>query len=205
MIRAAVRVPPPARGRTALMCAALTLAVFVPAGCDAPARVSGGPASPAAQSCYAPPSGPAPAVPSAAPSSVPELSLPCLAGGAQVRLAELRRPAVVNLWASWCAPCRLEMPTIQRYATRAGTRVAVLGVDTADTRTGADSVLADLKITYPNLGDDRQLLLHALGRSGLPVTVFIDAQGGVRHVYSGPPLTDAALADLVATHLGVVL
>lgn len=206
MIRAAVRVPPPpARGRAALAFAVLSCAALVLTACAAPARVAAESGSPAAQPCYAPPSGPAPALPSAAPSRVPDLSLSCLAGGAQVRLAELRRPAVVNLWASWCAPCRLEMPAIQRYAMRAGARVAVLGVDTGDTRTGASSVIQDLKITYPNLGDDRQLLLHELGRSGLPVTVFIDAQGGVRHVYSGPPLTDASLGDLVATQLGVVL
>jgi thiol-disulfide isomerase/thioredoxin len=203
VIRVAVRVPPPARGRTTL--AALACAALVLAGCTTPARVSGELDSPAAQPCYAPPPGPAPAVPSAAPSNVPDLRLPCLAGDAQVHLAALRRPAVVNLWASWCAPCRLEMPAIQRYAARVGIRVAVLGVDTGDTRTGAGSVIQDLKITYPNLDDDRQLLLHALGRTGLPVTLFIDAQGGVRHVYSGPPLTESSLAGLVATHLGVAL
>jgi thiol-disulfide isomerase/thioredoxin len=136
-------------------------------------------------------------------SALPDLSLPCFAGGARVRLAALGRPAVLNLWASWCTPCRVEMPAIQRYATRAATQVTVVGVDTADTRTGAGSVIQDLGITYPNVYDERQLLLHGLGHTGLPTTLLVDAGGRVRHVYAGDPLTEASLAGLVHTYLGV--
>jgi anthranilate phosphoribosyltransferase len=96
------------------------------------------------------------------------------------------------------------MPAIQRYAAGAGGKVAVIGVDTADTRTGATSVIQDLGITYPNLSDDRQQLLHGLGHGSLPVTLFVDASGAIRHTYaSADPLTEAALADLVSTYLGV--
>ncbi|HKS98265.1 MAG TPA: TlpA disulfide reductase family protein, partial [Rugosimonospora sp.] len=116
----------------------------------------------------------------------------------------LGRPAVINLWASWCTPCRTEIPAIQRYAVRAGTRVTVIGVDTADTRTGGGSTIQDLGVTYPNLYDDRQQLLHGVGRADLPVTLFVDAHGGIRHVYSsGVALTEASLAQLVRTYLGV--
>jgi len=138
------------------------------------------------------------------PDAIPDLSLPCFDGGAPVRLAGLGRPAVVNLWASWCQPCRAEMPEIERYASGAAGRVTVVGVDTGDTRTGGASVLADLGITYPNLYDQGQLLAHAIGRSALPATLFVDAGGRIRHIANGgSPLTVAALTDLVKRHLGV--
>lgn len=167
-----------------------------------PAAVSSPPAAAPAASTQADSARSDPAA-SSRGSALPDLSLPCFAGGAQVRLAALGRPAVLNLWASWCTPCRVEMPAIQRYATRAATQVTVVGVDTADTRTGAGSVIQDLGITYPNVYDERQLLLHGLGHTGLPTTLLVDAGGRVRHVYAGDPLTEASLVGLVHTYLGV--
>jgi thiol-disulfide isomerase/thioredoxin len=178
----------------AVLAGLLALAGLVAAGCDATAR---------------PPTlaGPACLVATAAPHSpgagaLPDLSLPCFTGNAPVRLAALGRPTVINLWASWCTPCRTEMPAIQRYATGAAGKVTVIGVDTGDRRSGAESVIQDLGITYPNLVDDRQQLLHGLGRSSLPVTLFVDAAGSIRHVYAGDPLTETALAQLVTAYLG---
>jgi thiol-disulfide isomerase/thioredoxin len=151
------------------------------------------------------PSGPGSGTPAPGPAAappLPRLRLPCLEGGAEVELGALGRPAVVNLWASWCAPCRAEMPAIQGYAARTAGAVTVIGVDTADTGGGARSVLRDLGITYPNLRDDRQLLLHALGGAALPLTLFVDGAGRIRYQYRGEPLTGAALAGLVRDHLG---
>jgi hypothetical protein len=68
---------------------------------------------------------------------LPDIALPCLGGGRDVNLAGLRGPMVVNLWASWCEPCREELPVLQEYAERARRQVRVLGVDFEDTGRGS--------------------------------------------------------------------
>jgi thiol-disulfide isomerase/thioredoxin len=109
---------------------------------------------------------------------------------------------IVNLWASWCTPCRAELPAIQRYATTSG--VTVIGVDTGDTTAAATSVIDDLGLTFPVLSDTGRSLLAAVGRSALPVTLFVDAQGGLRYLYNeGTALTEETLAALATAHLGV--
>jgi thiol-disulfide isomerase/thioredoxin len=154
-----------------------------------------------------PPSPSAVPSPSVVPASsigrVPDVELECLEGGGTVRLTDLHRPAIVNLWASWCAPCRTELPAFQAYAARAGDRVAVIGVDTGDTRTAGGALLSDLRVSYPTLFDDRQRLLKAVGRTALPVTLFVDAGGGVRYLDNSTPLDEAAIARLASTYLGV--
>jgi cytochrome c biogenesis protein CcmG/thiol:disulfide interchange protein DsbE len=148
-----------------------------------------------------------PGVSSAAPSPsanrVPDVELECLEGGGTVRLTDLHRPAIVNLWASWCAPCRTELPAFQAFASHTGGRVAVIGVDTADTRTAGGGLLSDLRVTYPTLFDDQQRLLKGIGRTALPVTLFLDAGGGIRYVYNSTPLDEAAITALAQAHLGV--
>ncbi len=156
------------------------------------------------------PASPAPGASGAgspAPGAVamPDISLPCLDGGATVHLATLGRPAVINLWASWCTPCRAELPAIQQFAAQqlaAAHGVTVLGVDTADTTRAASSTIEDKALTYPMLADPSKSLLNALGRSMLPATLFVDANGGLRYVYNeGTPLTPQRLAELTATYL----
>jgi thiol-disulfide isomerase/thioredoxin len=147
----------------------------------------------------------APATP-APGGDAPDVALPCMADGHPVRLSALGRPAVVNLWASWCGPCRVELPALQRFADRAGDRVLVLGVITGDTRAAAGSTAGDLGVRFPAVFDDGQAVLHGLGKTGLPVTLLIDETGRIRHVYaSGTPLDEASLTALVHEHLGVTV
>ncbi|MFD0819309.1 TlpA family protein disulfide reductase, partial [Micromonospora zhanjiangensis] len=134
---------------------------------------------------------------------LPDLRLPCFTGGAPVGLAELPGPAVINLWASWCPPCRKELPAFQRLAVRAGDRLHVLGVDTRDDRAAAESLATDFGLTYPTLFDPDERLRRALARTALPVTLFVDGQGRVRHVDNTGALTDDTLAALVERHLDV--
>lgn len=136
---------------------------------------------------------------------MPDLTLPCLDGGRPSRLVELRGPALVNLWASSCAPCRAELPAIQRYAARAAGRVGVLGVVTADRRSAARSVVDDLHLGFGMLEDREGALLRALGRTTIPVTLLVSADGRVVHTYLGTALTETAIDGLVRDHLGVVV
>jgi thiol-disulfide isomerase/thioredoxin len=184
----------------------LSLAACAPSTVDAaasPGRSCLAPASPVAT--YAPSASPAAThPPSGAPvARIPDLALECLAGDGVVRLAELHRPAVINLWASWCDPCRAELPAFQEYANRLGDQVIVLGVDTGDTRAAGSGLVEDLKISYPHLFDDQRRLLSALGRSALPVTLFVDAHGGLRYVYNSTALDEPAIARLARIHLGI--
>jgi thiol-disulfide isomerase/thioredoxin len=170
-------------------------------GCT-PSTVDSSP--PAVGSCLPPaPSVAAPARPVPSVARIPDLALECLSGGGAVRLTRLHRPAVVNLWASWCAPCRTELPAFQAYATRVGDRVAVIGVDTGDTRTAGTALLRDLGVGYPTLFDDQRRLLSAVERSALPVTLFVDADGGLRYVYNSTALDEAGISRLAQTYLGV--
>jgi len=111
----------------------------------------------------------------------------------------------VNLWSSSCAPCRTELPAIQRYADRAAGRVGVLGVVTADRRAAAQSVVDDLHLTFGMLEDREGRLLRALGRNTLPVTLLVAADGTVAHTYVGAALTEPVIDDLVRRYLGVTV
>jgi cytochrome c biogenesis protein CcmG/thiol:disulfide interchange protein DsbE len=159
------------------------------------------------------PSGPAPGAPDSAsgapttagaPADLPDLVLPCFSGGNPVQLADLRGPAVINLWASWCDPCREELPAMQRLADRTAGRLHVVGVDTGDARDAAASFGTDNGVTLPTLYDRDRKLARALGRAALPVTVFVGADGK-RYVYDRLPPDDAQLAELVRDHAGVAV
>ncbi|GAB7049569.1 TlpA family protein disulfide reductase [Catenuloplanes indicus] len=141
---------------------------------------------------------------------LPELELSCLNGGDIVALTELRGPAVINLWGSWCGPCRAELPVVQAYADRAGDRLRVLGVDTGDRQSTAEDLGRELGFRFPSLFDPNKELLTALsvaklGAPGLPTTVLIDAEGRVRGVHQTTALDEAALDRFVRDHLGVTV
>ncbi len=70
------------------------------------------------------------------------------------RIAELRGyPVVVNVWASWCWPCRAEFPVLQRLAAKYGRRVAFLGVDSDDSEASAHTFLKEAPVPYPSYSD----------------------------------------------------
>jgi thiol-disulfide isomerase/thioredoxin len=140
-----------------------------------------------------------------ADSALAGITLPCLTGGEPVEVARLGRPTVINLWASWCGPCRVELPEFQRVADAAGDDLVVLGVVTEDSAAKAASLAADLGITFPSVLDETGQVQGAIGYTALPITLFVDGGGIVRHVYAGPTLTSPGLVDLVRTHLGVDL
>jgi thiol-disulfide isomerase/thioredoxin len=180
--------------------------VAAPESPFADCAVLGSPPSPAAPSPVAPSSAglPAGAAPgTAVPADLPDLALPCFTGERPVRLTALRGPAVINLWASWCGPCREELPAMQRLADATTGRLTVLSVNTGDARDAAASFGAAKDVTLPTLYDRERKLAAALGQPLLPVTVFLDADGK-RHV-DPLPLDEARLAESVRTHAGVTV
>ena len=134
------------------------------------------------------------------------MTLPCLGGGPDVNLADLRGPMVVNLWAQWCGPCREELPYYQQLHERAGDRVAVLGVDYQDTRPDwALDLLDQTGVTYPSVADPSGALRVPFRVRGLPGIVFVDEQGEVVAVEYVVIESFDQLTELVDKHLGVAV
>lgn len=122
---------------------------------------------------------PAPSDAEPVAGGLPDLTLDCLGGGEGVRLAGLRGPLVVNLWAQWCEPCRSESTYLAAFAT-AQEKVAVLGIDYSDPQTGlAIEFARETGMTYAHLQDQENTLKGPLGVTGIPYTFLIDAQGKI--------------------------
>jgi cytochrome c biogenesis protein CcmG/thiol:disulfide interchange protein DsbE len=196
----------PVRRTRSLAAAALAVAAMVSlvACASAPSKPASsavGASSPSAGTCVTP----ADDAPANAPAPIADLALPCFAGGGDIRPARLGRPTVINLWASWCAPCRTELPALESYAKRVGDAVTVLGVITADSRPAAQSVVDDLHLTIPMLYDRDRRLLRAVEKVNLPVTLFLRPDGQVAFTYNGTALDTEAFIQLTGQYLGVVI
>lgn len=121
------------------------------------------------------------------------------------RIAALRGyPAVVNVWASWCGPCRLEFPFFQRAAASYGKRVAFLGIDSEDSDDAASTFLAEAPVPYPSYTDPGKEIAESIGASlGLPDTAYYDRGGGLVYLKQGPYDNAAELrADIERFALG---
>ena len=135
----------------------------------------------------------------------PELALPRLDGGGELRLAALRgRPALVNFWASWCAPCRRELPTLEAFARgqRGPAAMQVLAVNVGEDATLVREFLDVTGASALRVLLDRDSRAHdAWGVAGLPMSYFIDARGRITGVQAGE-LTRAELERRLAQATG---
>lgn len=95
------------------------------------------------------------------------------------------KPLIINVWASWCGPCREEMPSLQRLAKIGGGRFNVIGVSTDDYIDRATLFVKLTNTSFDNYIDNRLVLEHMLGAERLPLTLLVDAQGRVLAKYSG--------------------
>ena len=203
--------------RVALVCSAL-LAL---AGCSGDSGGSGGSGDDAAAAgrprptstltaanipaCKAPPAatGPAPE------RTLPDVTLDCLVTGEPVKLSDLRgKPLMVNVWAQWCGPCRLEAPFLKQLAdsVAASGKIAVLGVDIADPQPRAALEFASAQgWRYPQVKDPDKLLMEPLNLAGPPATAFVTADGELRYVHLGPFTSYDDVKKLVRDYLGVEL
>ena len=120
--------------------------------------------------------------------AAPTLQLTSLQDGAKRSLADYKGKVVVlNVWASWCVPCREESPLLQRWHQRmqplGGT---VLGVDTLDIKGDALGFIREYKLTYPQLNDREGTAIKKLGTAQYPETFVVDKQGRLRALQRGP-------------------
>jgi len=131
-----------------------------------------------------------------------------LPGGVDAYESRLRAlagyPAVVNVWASWCGPCRFEFPLFQRAAARYGKRIAFLGIDKQDSNDAAATFLEEAPVPYPSYTDPDAEISRAVGADlGQPDTAFYDRAGELTYLKQGPYTDLAALrADVERYALG---
>ncbi|VXC27228.1 TlpA family protein disulfide reductase [Nocardioides sp. AX2bis] len=127
----------------------------------------------------------------------------------EVYLPDVEGPAVVNLFASWCGPCREELPLVEQFAQDHGDQVRVLGIDYLDPQTEKARTLAeDSGLTFQLLQDPDGELDGASPfptLQGLPFWAFVDADGRVVHREFVIIESEQQLVDLAEEHLGVRL
>lgn len=119
--------------------------------------------------------------------------------GDTVRLSELRgQPLVLNFWATWCGPCRAEMPALLRLEAAYAGRAQVIGVNQGESAATITAFATELAIDYPLLIDRNHAINRQYGVRGLPTTLFIDADGIIRDQLVGAA-SEAVLATKLAS------
>jgi len=100
------------------------------------------------------------------------------------------KPLVISFFASWCDPCREEMPLINELAAKAGGRYQVLGIAVEDTRAAVTEYAKEAKLVFPVALDLNSIVKRAYRIFGPPATFFIDGQGVIRDIVMGPITSD---------------
>jgi len=118
------------------------------------------------------------------------------------RLEELKGfPKVVNVWGSWCGPCRAEFPHFQQASANLGKEVAFLGVDSDDDTASAEQFLADNSVPYPSFADHDKEIGNSLGAThGIPATAFFNAAGEQTFTKFGPYRSQEELEADIKTY-----
>jgi len=131
----------------------------------------------------------------------PSFAVPTLSGSTSALDAYRGRIVVMNLWASWCPPCRAEMPDLQHlYQSYKSRNVVVLGVDQGESAQRVGAFAQSLGIHYPILLDQQQQYGRVYAALGLPTTIVVDAHGVVVRGFDGPlsyPQMVAAVTPLL--------
>jgi thiol-disulfide isomerase/thioredoxin len=148
------------------------------------------------------PAAPAPVTTADIGQAAPGLKLP-LVGGGEVDLAGYKgRPVILTFWATWCDPCRAEMPVFERAQQQYRDQgLAVLGVDFQEQDPQIQAFLAEIGVTFPSMVDRTGEVARQWRATGLPTTFLIDRQGIIQDVRVGAFTDDmlqAKLAKLVA-------
>jgi thiol-disulfide isomerase/thioredoxin len=109
--------------------------------------------------------------------------------GKTIRLSDFRgKPVILNFWATWCGPCRAEFPEFQKAAVDNADRLVIIGINntTADQPDLIPDFLREFGVTFPIVLDEKGETVKTYRILGLPTTVFIDSNGIVNEVFTGP-------------------
>lgn len=133
------------------------------------------------------------------------INLGCLDGSSGASVNTLKGPMIINVWGSWCGPCKEEIPILRSFYKKAEGSVALVGVDVeeASIKDGQDFV-ENNGITWPNLFDSSGSSRPYFGM-GVPVTWFIAADGSVAYKHVGVLKNEIELITLTSKSLGVKL
>jgi peroxiredoxin len=139
------------------------------------------------------------AIATGASAVAPDFTLPARDGG-NVSLSELKGQVVmINFWATWCGPCRQEMPLLQQIQARyEPLGFTLVGINVEPDSAAAQAWLSQVPVSFPILFDRQNKVAASFGVEGMPSTVFIDRAGNVRYVHRGyRPGDEAKYADMV--------
>ena len=134
--------------------------------------------------------------------ALPDLELETLDGGTVDLAADRDTPLVVNLWATWCAPCRRELPAFDQVSRATAGEVTIIGVNQGDDLDAAASMIDELGIGFPQALDSSSELSRALAVTSMPSTIFVSSSGEVVETHAGELNVDQ-LTALLDEHLDV--
>jgi cytochrome c biogenesis protein CcmG/thiol:disulfide interchange protein DsbE len=116
----------------------------------------------------------------------------------QKKIKEERgKPVVVNKWASWCGPCRLEFPLFRKEAEKRKGKVVFIGVNSNDSRSGAEDFLKEEPVPFKHFADPRLEIAALLRAVAFPSTAFYDSKGQLEFVHQGPYTTEEQLSEAI--------
>jgi thiol-disulfide isomerase/thioredoxin len=134
--------------------------------------------------------------------AVPSAQLPVLSGAGAGSLADYRGEWVlVNVWASWCGPCRSESPALQGFYERHRSELTVLGIDTRDLTEDGRGFVAEYELSYPQLRDADGDYAEELGTTGVPESFLVEPGGELAAHYPGPFRDEEAIEAFAAPAL----
>ncbi len=110
------------------------------------------------------------------------------------RYGDSGRPVILNYWASWCGPCRIETPHFQNASLKYKNQAVILGINQGEPASTVTEFAVSYGLTYPLLVDEDSAVNMTYGVNSLPTTIFVDRKGVVREVFVGI-LTQAVLED----------
>ena len=123
---------------------------------------------------------------STAETPLPDVDLVSLDDGTTTNLADLGGPAVINLWATWCAPCRREIPDFEEVHRNREDEVTFVGINIGEDAARAAEFVDEVGATYDQYLDPDGYAVTELNTSAMPVTILIDADGHISTRHLGP-------------------
>lgn len=137
-----------------------------------------------------------PGVEATAADRLPDVEITALDDGTVTSLADVEGPAVVNLWATWCAPCRREIPDFEAVHRARGDEVRFVGINIGEDAADAREFLDEVGATYDQFLDPAGFVVTELQAAAMPVTVVVAPDGTIASRHLGPMDRDD-LADAI--------